>query len=149
MRPKQDSIYYLLALLSGLVVLLSSGFVFIDAPFLHDITHQAFSDLCHQFSFRSFSGDGTSMAVCTRCFGIYTGFFVMAAVGLFFRKHVTIKLRTSLIILLATILVNIIDVGANLVGIWINTDLSRFFTGYIAGLSLILIIFTAGNHHTN
>lgn len=149
MQLKQDFIYYLLALLSGLVVLLSSGFVFIDAPFLHDITHQAFRDLCHQFSFRSFSGDGSSMAVCTRCFGIYTGFFVMAAAGLFFRKHITIKLRTSLILLLVAILVNVIDVAANLVGIWTNTDIGRFFTGHIAGLSLILIIFTAGNHHTN
>ncbi len=149
MRSKPDSVFYMLAAVSGIIVLLASGFVFVDAPLLHSLTREAFRDLCHQFSFRSFSGDGSHMAVCARCFGIYSGFFASAAGGLLVWKRITLTLRTSLLLTALAVFINIADVGGNLLGFWTNTLGSRFFAGLFAGISLILIIFTAGKHHSN
>ncbi len=100
--------------------------------------HIAFEGLCHQDPVRSFWINGTPMAVCSRCFGIYSGF---AAAWL------TLPVAGSGVnrlgahagkVVLAAVLANAADVAANLLGLWENTLLTRSYLGIAVGLSAVL-----------
>lgn len=81
------------------------------------------------------------MAVCSRCFGIYSGFFAVSLSGLLLlfstmRPH----RKRSLKLLAGFIALNGIDVLGNALGWWTNTLVSRFFMGLSIGGGLILFI---------
>lgn len=139
----------MLAASTAFIALLASGFVFVDLHWAHKLSHEAFGKLCHQFPFRSFELNGRAMAVCSRCFGLYSGFFGAALVGVAALRHMTLSLKTTLLLAACMVALNFIDVAGNFIGVWTNTEVSRYFTGLFAGVSLILIIFTAYNHHPN
>ncbi len=133
----------LLVMTTGLVVLLASGFAFSDFGQLHSLTQSAFRDLCHQFASRSFHIDGTKMAVCSRCFGMYSGMFIMSAAGLLFPKAGNTGIKSALWPAALAILINTVDVAGYAAGFWINSNLSRFCAGLLAGAAAIFIILTA------
>lgn len=80
------------------------------------------------------------MAVCARCFGIYTALFI----GLLIAPlvvNIRFLNRTRCLAFLATsIIINFADVLANATGIYSNTLHSRFVLGALFGLSIMLFL---------
>jgi uncharacterized membrane protein len=138
----QKKLYASLLLLSTLlfIIALGGGF-FNQAGFWFDHwQHKAFNGLCHQDPQRSFWLNGTPMAVCSRCFGIYSGF--LATWILFPILSDLLKLINGYKrwLLAGVLVINIIDVIGNFIGLWQNTQLSRFGMGSLIGLTAVLII---------
>jgi len=90
-----------------------------------------FSPVCHQAPERSFAIWGYSLAVCHRCSGIYLGFLLGSLIDL---PWVHKSPRARRCWTLAAILPLVIDVLAPYSGIWTNTYLSRFATGFVFGI---------------
>jgi uncharacterized membrane protein len=135
----------LLIAATGLLWLLSTGFIFWPGPenttMLNQLSREAFSGICHQFSWRSFAHGEHHMAVCSRCFGMYSGFFAASLGGLMLlfisaRPH----RNMALLLLAGSIALNGFDVLGNALGWWTNTLVSRFFMGFSIGGGLILLI---------
>jgi len=109
---------------------LTHGFLTIGLALQH-----GFALVCHQRperSFRLFSG---SVAVCSRCLGIYLG----AALGLLFRTSRTIALR----LLIAAAALNLLDAASELAGIHGNWLGVRFVLGLALGVSGAMMILSS------
>ncbi len=93
---------------------------------------RGFALVCHQHPERSFRLFGGSVAVCSRCLGIYLG----AALGLLFRTSRKVALR----LLLAAAALNLLDVAgelARLHGNWLEV---RFALGLVLGMAGAIMI---------
>lgn len=90
--------------------------------------YQSFSNVCHQIPERSFHIEGEKFAVCSRCFGLYTGFalsvLLYPLVGSL--QRLDSPRRIWLFLAAAPI---VFDWSLGFFGIWENTHLSRFLTG--------------------
>lgn len=120
-------------LVSASVVVLISATPWV-APGARILIAHAFETLCHQDAARSFGVDGVPFAVCHRCFGIYGGI----AAGLiltpaFPRWRDALPVGSAAVVMIA-LLPLFLDWGADVVGIWTNTVLSRLITGAVAGI---------------
>ena len=93
---------------------------------------RGFALVCHQRPERSFSLFGGSVAVCSRCLGIYLG----AALGLMFRTSRTIALR----LLIAAAVLNLLDAGSELAGLHGNWLGVRFALGLALGATGAMLI---------
>lgn len=138
-------IILLLIAATGLLWLLSTGFIFwpaeSGAAALNELSRASFSDVCHQFTWRSFGHGEHHMAVCSRCFGIYSGFFAASLAGLlvlFYPLRARMPQMAGL--LAAALALNAFDVLGNALGWWTNTLFSRFLLGLGIGSGLILFI---------
>lgn len=102
--------------------------------------HKAFRGLCHQDPQRSYWIAGTPMAVCSRCFGIYAGFFAawlaLPLIGSRFHQIESYLKK----ILLGAVGINIMDVLLNFLGLWQNSLDSRLLAGMLLGLSVAFVI---------
>ena len=136
MAVKEPRLYFLvLSMMAGVIVVAMGGGLFGQGgAWVMQWQHQSFSTLCHQMPDRSFWIGGQPMAVCSRCFGIYSGFLagwlllpLLAISGVL--KNISIKN-----ILLGIIVLNLIDILGNLLGFWQNTLVSRVVFGELAGL---------------
>lgn len=96
------------------------------------VLYKIFSFMCHQDPDRSFHLSGHPLAVCARCFGVYSGLFVGFPVYAIFRRLHDIEPPSKLWLALATIPIGL-DWTLGFFGIWDNTHLSRFITGMILG----------------
>jgi uncharacterized membrane protein len=96
---------------------------------------RGFALVCHQRPERSFWLFGGSVAVCSRCLGIYLG----AALGLLFRVSRTIALR----LLLAAVALNLLDAGSELAGLHGNLVIVRFVLGLGLGISGTMMILSS------
>ncbi len=102
--------------------------------------YEIFHLLCHQDPMRSFTINGSQMAVCARCIGIYSFFFVgiiMMPVLALINK---ISFRAYFHYFVATIILNIVDVSGNLFGIWTNTNTSRVVLGAFFGFGAAVLL---------
>ena len=99
-----------------------------------------FEKLCHQDPFRSYSIGGVSMAVCSRCFGIYAAFAVGFLGSPILERSVSINHKIRLNIVIGAIAINAIDIFGNASGIWVNTLESRLILGIIFGFSIAVLI---------
>jgi len=104
-----------------------------------------FSWLCHQDPTRSFDFMGAQMAVCSRCLGIYSSFSV-GIYFLWFIKIVGYQLSYPFMrkVLLASIVMNGLDILSNALNIWTNTLYSRLLMGILFGLAAALILGSVG-----
>ena len=93
---------------------------------------RGFAIVCHQRPERSFWISGGSMAVCSRCLGIYLG----AAVGLLLRTSRRIALR----LLIAAAALNLFDAMTELAGLHGNWLAIRFAFGLLLGSAAALLI---------
>ena len=102
--------------------------------------HMFFEKLCHQNPHRSYSVAGVSMAVCSRCLGIYTSFAfgLVTAPCVFSIISLSNTIRIRLV--LGAILINAIDIFGNVAGFWHNTLESRFILGFLFGFSIAMLI---------
>lgn len=131
------------------VLLMSGGLLFVatgggltgnEGYWVTEWQHRAFRTLCHQDPARSFYLNGRPMAVCTRCYGIYTAFalfwLAIPMLGPLVRKA-----RTHLKpLLVGALLLNLADVVGNVLGFWENTLVSRFALGALMGMTAVLLL---------
>lgn len=101
--------------------------------------YQAFSYVCHQIPERSFSIMGYPLAVCVRCTGIYGGFALGALVypAVKALKRVDAPDRKWLF---AGALPLALDFALDFLGIWQNSQFSRFLTGAILGIAVVFFV---------
>lgn len=134
---KQPVLYFSVLLMTVFVFLTAlGGGLFGQTGFWQtQWQHQAFANLCHQIPERSFWIGGQPMAVCSRCFGIYTGFltgWLMLPLWTVVNFNITMSYKKIFFLLIG---INIIDVLGNLLGIWQNTLASRFILGFPVGFA--------------
>ncbi len=94
--------------------------------------YRGFAIVCHQRPERSFWIFGGTVAVCSRCLGIYLG----AAAGLLFRTSRRIALR----FLIAAAALNLLDAATELAGLHGNWLAVRFVLGLALGAAAALVI---------
>jgi uncharacterized membrane protein len=93
-----------------------------------------FSRVCHQDPARSFMIEGSPVAVCVRCLGIYLG----TAMGALFRLR-----RTPAAGLLAVaLLLNLFDAAAAMLHWHGNLPYARFGLGLLLGLGAGVVLFS-------
>jgi len=101
-----------------------------------------FSPVCHQIPSRCFHLFGHPMAVCSRCFGIYSGFLGGLLAYPLLRGFGPSPLpRSRTLFLLSTPI--IVDAAANMAGLWSSSGGARFVTGFLWGI-LLPFYFLAG-----
>lgn len=136
-----QKLLYLFTLLVSLFLVITAlgGGLFGQAePWILQWQHTFFSNLCHQQPGRSFWLDGQPMAVCSRCLGIYSGFFVGLLTGPILGKFLSKSFFKKA--LLVTVILNIVDVAGNMLGIWSNTLISRVSFGFLLAISAGLLL---------
>lgn len=135
------------------VILASSGVVFFTAlgPGLYSDGNlaewflswqkQAFAVLCHQMPDRSIMLGSMPMAVCSRCFGIYTAAFVTLVI-LPIIPQSDWRNRWAIALVLIAVLINGLEYGFNAFQIWENSLSSRFLSGITFGATAIFLLGT-------
>ncbi len=140
-----NSLFQLVWLFSFLVVLVATGPGLYKSismfEWMGSWQHEMFRSLCHQIPERSFQIGGGPMAVCSRCFGIYVSFFAAITV-LPLLSQTEYRRRYAVSGVILAILINLIDVGADLIQIWENTLTSRFLVGALFGSSVAVLLGT-------
>lgn len=102
--------------------------------------HLVFDLVCHQKPERSFAINGESMAVCSRCLGIYGGFAIIVLLMPLIPRFFTVINSLLLKLIVISIVVNLLDVIANQFSIWSNTLHSRLLLGASFGIFLALYL---------
>lgn len=129
-------------IITSLVVLMWVGSI-VAAPLLGlSSVYSFFSYLCHQIPDRSLHIDGHSLAVCTRCFGVYFGLLAGVMIYPLWRPIEEIEPIRRFWLFLSLVPVTI-DWSLTMFGIWENTHLSRFVTGMILGVACATFIVPA------
>jgi len=123
-----------IALILGAPLALESGH-----PFFGLTIYRTFSYLCHQIPERSFFLAGHPFAVCSRCFGIYSGFATAAIFYPLFRSLKSIDTPSRKWLFLAAAPMAI-DFSVEFLGLAQNTHLSRFVTGALLGSVAVLYV---------
>ena len=103
----------------------------------------AFDPVCHQLSERSFHIDGHALAVCHRCFGLYSG----ALVGLLVVPLWT-SARDWLLAEPRRIALFLVPMALDWALLSHNIPLSRFFTGVLAAAPVAVLVFIAHDQLT-
>lgn len=139
-RSQQAGLYFLLLLIAAGLFIIALGPGLWNAQSHMSLAqswqHEVFDILCHQSPERSFTLNGATMAVCSRCIGIYSAFFLgVGAMPLIARLDQT-STRFHLWVMIAITLLNIVDVLINLSDIWNNSLYSRWLMGTLLGLSV-------------
>lgn len=106
------------------------------------------SSVCHQLPERSFDAGSVMMPVCSRCEGIYIGFFISAIILLlFFRKKESELPPLYIIIILAVFIAStVFDGFLSYASIIKTNNFARFITGYLAGSAAITIVYPVFNY---
>jgi len=96
---------------------------------------EGFSLFCHQLPARSFSLNGSPIALCHRCTGVMMGLLVGMALPI--RRRLGLPVAALLAIALAPMT---IDWAVEAFGFWTNTALTRVGTGLWGGVVLGVMI---------
>ena len=115
----------------------ANGLTYISGPI-----YKFFSFLCHQIPSRSFHVENHAFAVCTRCFGVYSGLLLGFIIYPFFRRIEEIEPLPRVWLFLALVPMGI-DWSLGFFEIWENTAFSRFITGMILGVACAIFIIPA------
>lgn len=100
--------------------------------------YQIFGMLCHQDLARSFDLSGIPMAVCSRCIGIYSFFFLGMLSLPMLAQFKRLSQKKEIKWLIVVILLNLTDVLGNYFGIWSNNHITRILLGSALGLTIAL-----------
>lgn len=134
--PESRSTVYSLLMLGTLAWLGAVVLPGLAESWLGAASHSFFSSICHQMPERSFWLTSGPMAVCTRCFGIYTGFFV----GLLMWPYLS-GLSRQLLNQPKLLLLFVVPTGIDF--FLPNTHWSRFLTGSLAAMPVALFVWVA------
>jgi uncharacterized membrane protein len=99
----------------------------------------AFSNLCHQNPDRSFFIAGHKFAVCARCTGLYFGFAMAVLVYPLVKSLRSVETAERKWLFMAAAPMAV-DFGLGFLGIWENTQFSRFSTGALLGVVSVFYI---------
>jgi uncharacterized membrane protein len=91
-----------------------------------------FSRLCHQDPSRSFVVDGSPVAVCVRCLGIYWG----VAAGMMLR------MKSARGLLVLAMVLNVLDVASSALHLHGNLPITRFLLGMMLGAGVGAVLFS-------
>lgn len=112
------------------------------APFLRSLDIPAnsfiyaiFSPICHQNPSRCFYLFGYPLAVCTRCLGIYFGFFLGTLIFPVVNGFKSKRAPKNLIFFIFTVPI-VIDTLGNMFHLWQTSDWLRYVIGFIWGTLL-------------
>ena len=99
--------------------------------------------VCHQLSARSLHFGDIIIPICSRCTGIYTGFFISALVLLilFRKKENDLPPLYIMIILIIFFLSMIIDGAGSYLGLYETNNIIRFITGLLSSASIMVILY--------
>jgi len=100
-----------------------------------------FAMLCHQNPDRSIHIQDTPMAVCSRCFGIYSSFFLTTTVIPLLKQSKS-RNKWAIVIVIGAVTLNVVDSVAYSFQIWENTITSRFWFGSLIGFSAAYVLGT-------
>lgn len=123
------------AISAAAVVLLMALLTPIVPAGVSEMLMSAYAFVCHQMPARSPVIDGTQVAVCYRCLGIYSGLIVGAFVYPPILSHMQLLMRRAGPIILASLAVPGIDWLGDVAGLWTNTPASRIITGAVFGIT--------------
>jgi uncharacterized membrane protein len=101
-----------------------------------------FSYICHQIPDRSLHIAGHQLGVCTRCSGVYMGLLIGLLIYPLVRRIDEIEPIPRFWLFLSLVPISI-DWLLTIFGIWENTHLSRFVTGFILGATCAAYIVPA------
>lgn len=145
MNTKQRLVWLLTIFVSAIIL----GGAFLaplglsSCPSFSRFIYLLYSPLCHQRPERSYFLSGHQLAVCSRCVGIYAGFFmsvlIYPSLSLAIRSRITS--RPLAIILMATPMG--VDVFFTLLKVWNSPLILRTITGFIWSAILPLFWFKA------
>jgi uncharacterized membrane protein len=124
-----------LALLVVALAPLAPPFLAAGHPLAALLIRGFFSRLCHQNPARSFLVDGSPIAVCARCLGIYCG----VVLGALLRLR-TVPARRWLA---GALLINMLDVTIGTLQWYGNLPLLRFSLGLLLGIGIGAVLFFA------
>lgn len=119
--------------MTGFLVTLATLPPFVDHGFRTWLMH-GFSTVCHQIPERSPAVNGTPLAVCHRCYGIYWGLPLAALLFLTLSRWESFLNKYAGLILLGALAPTGLDWLLGVLGLWNNTPLSRLATGGFLGL---------------
>ncbi|HEX5887088.1 MAG TPA: DUF2085 domain-containing protein [Pyrinomonadaceae bacterium] len=101
--------------------------------------YRAFATICHQLPERSYFIDGHKLAVCSRCTGIYAGFFfTLLAYPVIRSLRITSTPHRKWLFL--AVLPLAIDFSLTFFDIWENTHTSRLVTGLLLGSAAVFFV---------
>lgn len=102
--------------------------------------YRFFSVSCHQMDDRCFHVAGSKMAVCSRCFSIYSGILFSTIIYPFIFRLKKVSFPNPLIFIIPAIILAL-DYFADNFGAFKNTMLTRSISGFIfgAGIAFYLI----------
>ena len=103
--------------------------------------------VCHQLDSRSLIFGNIISPICSRCAGIYIGFFISAVILflMFRKKQSELPPLYVLIILAVFFLSTIIDGLASYLGLYMTNNIIRFFTGFLCGASIMAVLYPVFN----
>jgi uncharacterized membrane protein len=135
---RNHAVYFLI--LFGIILWIAAVFA---APYLMSqssfmvgkLIYDAFSLTCHQISSRCLTLFGHPLTVCSRCLGIYAGFFLGTILFPLLGGFSSDSLPKVKILFLMSLPMGI-DFVANLVSLWTSTHWIRMSTGLIWGAIL-------------
>ena len=106
------------------------------------------ASVCHQIPERSLNMGGLILPICSRCCGIYIGFFICAIfMFLIFRKRESdLPPLYILIILIIFILSTVADGLLSYLFVTTTNNIARFITGFLSGSSTMTIIYPIFNY---
>ncbi len=120
----------------GLVlVALTPPFLAVHHPIAALVVRSFFGRLCHQLPGRSLFMEGSPVAVCVRCLGIYCGAALAAWISL--------KAETVRWLLASALLLNLLDVCAEKAHWYGNVPLSRLCLGVWLGFGIGAVLLSA------
>ena len=134
----KSSLYWMVLLISAVVVFVILGPGLYSDASLADWymswQKQMFEILCHQHLDRTIFIGETPMAVCSRCTGIYSMFFVIMLVVPLIPQSKW-RNKWAIILVFIALSINLVDFSVNAFEIWENTLTSRFLVGGLIGIS--------------
>ena len=110
--------------LSFPIIFSSSEFIILS-PFIK----KAYSNVCHQESYKVIDIGGKQFLVCARCLGIYAGVLIFSFVSIFVKivpKHIIRLIIISVMLIFADILFYI-------TGLYAYSKIIGFWTGLFSG----------------
>ncbi len=124
-------------MLAVVAVVLAPPFLAAHHPLAAMFVRSFFGRLCHQLPSRSFFIEGSPVAVCVRCLGIYCG----AALAAWLRLRIGLARG----ICVSALLLNLFDVCAETLRWYGNVPLPRFCLGLWLGFGVGAVLLSASS----
>ena len=101
---------------------------------MQSLLRQSFAPVCYQMPSRSLHIDGSPIAICDRCSGIYLGLLVGVSVARWGHRLWRVLGRHGRFLLLGSLVPLGVDWSAPVLGLWHNGPISRVLTGLLFGI---------------